>query len=107
MAVRIFEQVPFDTLERGAILFWDFLASRYSEPTTFDWRDNYGMSFGWLSVSVPDAAGTGSNTAASLSNAHTKALAGRARISRDRLYAAAKARFLTTQKLGIHEAFRV
>lgn len=107
MAVRIFEQVHFDTLEHGVIMFWDFLASRYFEPATFDWRDNYGMSFSWLSVSVPDAAGTGSNTAASLSSADTKALAGKARVSRDRLYAAAKARFLTTQKRGIHEAFRI
>lgn len=106
IAVRIFDHVPFDSLEQGVALFWDFLASRYSEPTIFNWRDNYGMSFGWLSVSVPDAAGSGSNTAASLSNADAKALAAKARISRDRLHMAAKARFAATCQRALYGAFR-
>ena len=105
IAVRLFDNVPLTSLVEGAVLFWDFLASRYSEPTKFEWRHDYGMSFGWLSVSVPDAAGTGSNTAASLTNANARALAGKARISRDRLCAAANARVAVTRQRGMYEAF--
>lgn len=92
IAVRLFEEQPFDSIEDGLLLFWDFLASRYSDPPLYNWRGGFGMSFGWLTVSVPDAAGTGSNTAARLDNARARGLAAKARIGRDRLVAAQKAR---------------
>jgi hypothetical protein len=79
-------------MEDGLLLFWDFLASRYWESPIYNWRGSFGMSFGLFGVSVPDAAGTGSNTAARLDNTRAKGLAAKARISRDRLLTAQNSR---------------
>lgn len=106
MAVRIFSETAFGTLAHGLLFFWDFLASRYDEPTIQRWPDGFGMSFGWLGVSVPDAAGTGSNTAASLDDAAARALAEKCRISRDKLLAAHNAKFDDVRERLIREALR-
>jgi hypothetical protein len=106
IAVRLFEEVSFDTIEDGLLLFWDFLASRYSVPPIYNWRGDYGMSFGWLAVSVPDAAGTGSNTAARLEHARARGLAAKARISRDRLVTAQNARADAARAKTILSALR-
>lgn len=62
------------------------------EPRIARWPQALGMSFDWLSISVPDAAGIGSNTAAYMTYSHARSLAVAARISRDRLLAASSAR---------------
>lgn len=105
MAVRLFDALALNSLEDGAITFWDFLASRYSEPTLYHWSESYDMSFSWLSISVPDTAGTGSNTAARLDDARARALAAKARMSRDRLIAAQKARSPASQQSHVYDAF--
>jgi hypothetical protein len=92
IAVRLFGEVSFFSMEGGLLLFWDFLASRYSESPVYNWRSGFGMSFGLFGVSVPDAVGTGSNTAARLDNTRAKGLAAKARISRDRLLTAQNSR---------------
>src|SRR5262249_40682560 len=106
MAARIFATTPFDTLADGLLRFWDFLASRYDHPTLHRWPDSFGMSFGWFSISVPDAAGTGSNTAAYVEDARARALATKARISRDKLLAAHDARFDQTREQHVLDALR-
>jgi hypothetical protein len=106
IATHIFAATPFDTLADGLLLFWDFLASRYSPATVAQWRNDFGMSFGWFRVSVPDAAGTDSNTAAYLDDARARALATKARISRDKLLDAYDARFDETLEQHVRNALR-
>lgn len=106
MAVRIFGETGFATIGEGLLLFWDFLASRYDHPKLAKWSSNFGMSFGWFSISVPDAAGTESNTAAYMDNARARSLAQKARISRDRLLAAYEARFDETRDQYVLDALR-
>lgn len=106
IAVRLFDEIAFDSIEHGLLFFWDFLVSQYSEPPSYVWNQSFGMSFGWLSVSVPDAAGTGSNTAAHVDASRARALAAKARISRDRLLAAQKARTDSTRENAMLAALR-
>lgn len=106
IAVRLFDEVAIDSIEHGLLLFWDFLVSRYSEPPIYDWNQSFGMSFGWFSVSIPDAAGTGSNIAAHVDDSRARALAAKARIGRDRLLAAQKARTDSTRENAVLDALR-
>lgn len=92
IATRTFSTIPFDGLSEGLLLFWDFLAAQFDEPSIVRWPQTFGMSFDWLSISVPDAAGIGSNTAAYMTYSHARSLAAAARISRDRLLASSSAR---------------
>lgn len=92
LATRTFQSTPFDGLGEGLLLFWDFLAAQFDEPRIARWPQSFGMSFDWLSISVPDTAGMGSNTAAYMTYAHARALSVAARISRDKLLAACSAR---------------
>jgi hypothetical protein len=106
LATHLFRSVPFDSLESGLLLFWDFIATRVGGPGRYAWRDQYGMAFGLLGVSVPDAAGTGSNTASDFTVNQFSNFSGRARISRDRLIAAQSARSHETLRAHIDGAFR-
>lgn len=106
LATHLFRSVPFDSLESGLIYFWDFVATRFGSPGRFVWRDQYGMSFGLLGISVPDAAGTGSNTASGFTVNLFSNFSGKARISRDRLIAAQSARSDETLRAHIDGAFR-
>lgn len=106
MAVRIFRETAFTMIGQGLLLFWDFLASRYEQPRLARWPSNFGMTFGWLSISVPDAAGTNSNTAVYVDDARARALAQKARISRDKLLAAYDARFDETLEQHVLDALR-
>lgn len=105
-AVRIFSETEFSTLIHGLVLFWDFLASRYGEPSIRRWPGRFGMSFSWLGVSVPDAAGTGSNTASSLDDTQARALATKARMSRDKLLAAYNAKVDDARERLVRDALR-
>jgi hypothetical protein len=105
-AVRIFAATPFDTLAEGLLLFWDFLAARYEQPVFSRWPDTFGMSFSWLSISVPDAADTGSNTAAHVDQARAQAFGTKTRISRDKLLASYDARFDETLESHVLAALR-
>lgn len=106
IAIRLFDQRSFSTLGEGLVLFWDFLASRYNEPTVNPAWGDYGMSFGWLSISVPDTGGTGANVAARLDRPRARALASKARISRDKILVAYEARAAATQRRMALSALR-
>ena len=106
IAARLFDTLKLPSLEEGAICFLDFLGSRFGEPSKFAWQSDYGMSFGFLGVNIPDAANTGSNVAGKFDTARARALASKARISRERLESAQKARTSDSQVSWIVEAFR-
>jgi hypothetical protein len=61
MAVRIFDNFVFGTLQEGLHFFFDYVAFTSGNPTTFTWKESYEMSLKWLNCKVPDAAGTGTN----------------------------------------------
>lgn len=106
MAIRLFDVIPLASLEDGANYFWDFLGSRFGGPARFQWKSDYGMSFGFFGVTVPDAAGTGSNTAGKFDMSRGSALASKARISRERLEAAKVARTNDSRASWILDALR-
>lgn len=105
-AVHLFRTVSFDSLGSGLTFFWDFLATRLDEPGQYAWKSTYGMSFGLLGVAVPDAAGTGSNVARGYTAAQFQSISAKARISRDRLLAAQRARSAETLRVHVESAFR-
>jgi hypothetical protein len=105
LATRIFSSTSFGGLSEGLVLFWDFLAAQFNEPTISHWPNSFGTSFSWLSISVPDAAGTGSNTAAYMTHSQARLLAAKARISRDKLLAAYNARSNDSRESHILSAF--
>ena len=107
MAVRIFDGVNLASLEEAAIYFWDFIAAAGGESSRYAWKQSFGMNFDWLSVTVPDAAGTGTNVAARMTYDHIKALASRARISREKLESAQRSRTILGQAGFVSEAFRM
>jgi hypothetical protein len=106
MGVRLFRSVRMDSLENGALIYWDFLAHFLWQSTLFQWRQDYGIALGMLSVNVPDAADTGSNTVGGMTHSQKAAFLEKARISRDKLLAAQKARFSDTMVEHIYDAFR-
>jgi hypothetical protein len=106
MAVRLFRGVRMNSLEQGALMYWDFLAHFAFQSSLFKWTQDYGIALGMFSVSVPDAAETGSNTVARMTSAQKSAFVEKARISRDRLLAAKTARFARTMIDHVYDAFR-
>jgi hypothetical protein len=106
MAVRLFRGVRMDSLEQGVLMYWDFLAHFAFQSTLFKWTQNYGVALGMFSVSVPDAADTGSNTVARMTNTQKGVLLEKARISRDRLLMAQNARYGRTMVEHLYDAFR-
>ncbi len=106
IATRIFSVVPFGTLGEGLLLLWDFIASRFHPSIVAEWNRDFGMTFSWYSVSVPDTGRTGSNTAAYVDYARAQALSNKARISRDKLLAANSSRYLETLENNVLAALR-
>lgn len=67
IAIRLFSNVQFGTLQDGLKLYFDFLVHLGGGDCIYSWPSKYGMSakfFGGLNV--PDVASTGGNVASSL-----------------------------------------
>lgn len=107
IATRVFSKTSFVTLSEGLLLFWDFLASQFHAATVEEWPDNFGMSFSWWKVAVPDIADTGSNTAAYMDRAQAVALSKHARLSRDHLLAAESARTRASLEERVWRSLRI
>lgn len=105
MAIRVFKETAFESLSEGLVLFWDFAASRYND-SEFDWPDDFGMSFNMWTINVPDIAGTGSNVAASVDEARARSFSAKARISRDTLLQARRARTKIMRDETVRRALR-
>jgi hypothetical protein len=106
MAVRIFEEVAFDGLTEGFLKFLDFCCSTGGSAKLWRWQGQFGMSFGFFGTSVPDAAGTASNTAAYVDGERRDKFVRRATVSLDRLMAASRARFTEGARAYVDEALR-
>ena len=94
IALRVFQDTPFDSLFTGSLLFFDFLCSRFNEPTVFQWNTDFDVGLAWLSFGYEllDSAGTGSNLLANLSEERRAAFLGEALRTRDLLVKADNAR---------------
>jgi hypothetical protein len=106
IATRLFSVVHFGTLGEGMLLLLDFLASRFHPSKVAEWHRDFGMTFNWFTIEIPDIAGTGSNTAAYVDRDRAKELSNKARISRDRLLSANSSRYLETLEHHVLRALR-
>lgn len=107
IATRVFSKTSFVSVSEGLLLFWDYLASRFHAATVQKWHHDFGMSFSWWDVSVPDIAETGSNTAAYMDRSHAVALSKHARLSRDHLLAAEFTRTQETLEERVWRSLRI
>lgn len=107
MAARAFKTVKFGSLQEGLKLFFDFVAFASGGRSVTGWKDKYGVSLGWLGCSVPDAAGTGSNTAAGVDDERRKRFVRHAVRSRDKMVESLAAATAETACRRVSEALRV
>jgi len=106
MAVRLFQKVSFQSLEQGLLEFFDFVANFHGKALAFNWQSKYDMSFDWLSRSVPDAAGTGTNVVAGVDNTRGVKFVEHAIRSRDRMLEAQRAVSIDTAVIKVAKALR-
>jgi len=67
IAIRVFSNIRFDTLQNGLKLYFDFIVYLGGGECTYRWASKYGMSlkiFG--GVIIPDVASTGGNVGSGL-----------------------------------------
>lgn len=107
MAVRIFKNFQFDTLQDGLRFFFDYIAYASGNSTVLTWRDKYGMSLGWLSANIPDAAGTGSNIIAGVEDDRRKRFVENAIRSRDKIVESISAVSVDTAYRRVTEALKM
>lgn len=85
MAVTLFTNVRFKTLEEGLFLFFDFIAA-FDDAGHLDWPSKFGIKIDrWYDMNVPDIAGTGHNVASGVETAQTVKFRAAAVTSRDRI----------------------
>ena len=93
LAVRIFQKVRFDSLVKGVLLFFDFIASFDGKAVERKWEDRFGVSLGyWGTPSIPDIAGTGSNLVGGMTEDQRSRFIHKAVLTRDRIHDALAAR---------------
>ena len=68
LAVRVFSKADLTSLQQGLIMFWDGVALAAGKSTVYDWGFSFldnclEVELGLFTCNIPDAAGTGSNTA--------------------------------------------
>jgi hypothetical protein len=108
IAVRVFKTVQYDSLQQGLAYFFDFVAYVSGNQTKLTWwRNDCGVSLRWLNCSVPDAAETGSNTAASVDEERRKRFIENAIRSRDKMFESINATSVETACRRISEALKL
>jgi len=107
MAVRSFRNRNFASLQDGLLQFFDFVAFVSGNKTELIWADRGGVSLGWLNCSIPDAAETGSNTAAGIDEERKKRFVNSAIRSRDKMVESFKALSVDTACRKVSEALKI
>mgnify|MGYP001560838062 CR=1 FL=1 len=107
IAVRLFKTAQYQTLEEGLMKFFDFIAYVAEEKTVLRWRDSCGIDLSWLECNIPDAAETGSNTAAGVDSERKKRFIENAIRSRNKMIEAQNAYSTDTACRRITEALRI
>lgn len=108
IALRLFKAITFDSLSEGCLCFFDFLCSRFNEPTVYEWSSDFGVGLAWLSFEYEllDSAGTGSNLFANLSEDRRARFLGEALKTRDLLIKASNSRSEDTCEGYLYRALR-
>lgn len=107
LAVRIFQNFKFGSLQEGIRFFFDFIAYASGNPATLGWKDKYGVSLGWLNASIPDAAGTGSNIVANIEDERRKRFVEHAIRSRNKMNDSLDTTSVDTACRRVSEALKV
>jgi SMODS domain-containing protein len=107
MAVRAFGTQKFTSLQDGLLQFFDFVAFVSGNKAELTWADKSGVSLGWLSCSIPDAAETGSNTAAGVDEERKKRFINGALRSRIKMVESFKALSVDTAFRKVSEALKI
>lgn len=107
MAVRIFQNFQFNTLQDGLKYFFDYIAYASGNQTVLGWNDRYGISLGWLTANIPDSAGTGSNIVASLDEERRKRFVENAIRSRDKVVESINTAYVDTAYRRVTEALKM
>jgi hypothetical protein len=61
ICVRLFNSANLTSLQSGMLFFFDFIVRIGGAAPHFQWNNTLGMSFSWSDITIPDAAGTGTN----------------------------------------------
>lgn len=107
LCVLIFRNLQMNTLQEGLSYVFDFVAWSSGSRAMFKWHDRYGISLGWLSPTIPDAAGTGSNLIARLPDDRRRRFIEHATRSRDKLINAFNTSHTDTACRRISEALKM
>ncbi|HLG15758.1 MAG TPA: hypothetical protein VJH03_14825 [Blastocatellia bacterium] len=107
MAVRVFNNFKFGSLQEGLRYFFDFIAAASGNQTVFTWKDKYEISLGWLSGTIPDAAGTGTNIIAGIDDELRKRFVENAIRSRNKIVESFNALSIETACRRVTEALRM
>lgn len=107
MAVRIFQNLKFDTLQEGLRAFFDFVAYASDHLPVLRWKGSYGMSLNWFRCSIPDAAGTGGNIVPGVDGERRKRFVENAIRSRGKMVDSFKAVSSETAWRRVYEALKM
>ncbi len=94
LATRLFHSIGLPSLLRGLLLFCDFVGWLGGQQSSeAQWGDGCGISFlGWFGPKLPDIAETGANILAGVDAGRLEGFALAARVVRDALLSAQRAR---------------
>jgi hypothetical protein len=106
IAVRLFRTIELRSVADGLLLFHDFVAQLGGlDATITEWRDDCGISFGWLGATLPDVAETGANVLSNVPRARLVKFANASRLARDSLLAAGRARSAEARQKYIDQRY--
>lgn len=107
MAARLFQKVGIPSLEKGLLLFFDFMAHLDGKAQAYSWTDKYGISLNWWATEVFDLAGTGSNLVANLDADRRQKFLDHAVRSRNKMMEAQRAMTIEVACKRVSEALRL
>lgn len=108
LAARIFREYELVSLADGAASFFDFVAWRGGHKPMRKWESACDVSLRWWEGrKLPDVAGTGSNLLAGADNDRVKGFAHAARVARDAIDAARRARSIDTAWRHVEARFPI
>ncbi|MBA3239813.1 MAG: hypothetical protein H0T60_01135 [Acidobacteria bacterium] len=107
MAVRIFQNLKFDSLQEGLRAFFDFIAYASDHRAVLRSKGSFGISLNWFRCSIPDAAGTGGNIVAGVDGERRKRFVENAIRSRDKMVESFNAASVETACRRAYEALKM
>ena len=108
IAIRLFSNVQFETLQDGLKLYFDFLVFLGDGDSSYAWHTKYGMSVGLLGwLNVPDVASTGFNVASGMGRDRLRKFIVQAERSLHKMLAAERAVSTSAAWKRVSEALKI